>query len=106
MQPISQPYVNAPVVLVFCMNPDRVKMNFPPNILKKFSLQDATLAGVYSQLDSTCTRFKFHMDRNDRRRKSYDNTRHKIYTFINSMSRISSKNTSAQTKKKSDRFNS
>jgi FMN reductase [NAD(P)H] len=40
----KQPYVNAPVVLVFCMNPTRVKMNFPPNILKKFSLQDAQLA--------------------------------------------------------------
>ena len=25
-------------------------MNFPPNILKKFSLQDATLAAAYSQL--------------------------------------------------------
>src|ERR687888_2280485 len=46
----KQPYVNAPVVLVFCMNTDRVKMNFPPNILKKFSLQDATLAAAYSQL--------------------------------------------------------
>ena len=46
----KQPYVNAPVVLVFCMNPERVKMNFPPNILKKFSLQDATLAAAYSQL--------------------------------------------------------
>ena len=46
----KQPYVNAPVVLVFCMNPDRVKMNFPPDILKKFSLQDATLAAAYAQL--------------------------------------------------------
>ena len=46
----KQPYVNAPLVLVFCMNPDRVKMNFPPDILKKFSLQDATLAAAYSQL--------------------------------------------------------
>lgn len=46
----KQPYVNAPIVLVFCMNPERVKMNFPPNILKKFSLQDATLAAAYSQL--------------------------------------------------------
>lgn len=46
----NQPYVNAPVVLVFCMNPERVKMNFPPNIIKKFSLQDATLAAAYSQL--------------------------------------------------------
>jgi nitroreductase len=46
----KQPYVNAPVVLVFCMNPSRVKMNFPPEVLRKFSLQDATLAAAYSQL--------------------------------------------------------
>ncbi len=46
----KQPYVNAPVVLVFCMEPSRVKINFPPNILEKFSLQDATLAAAYSQL--------------------------------------------------------
>jgi nitroreductase len=46
----KQPYVNAPVVLVFCMNPDRIKMNFPHNILKKFSLQDSTLAAAYAQL--------------------------------------------------------
>jgi FMN reductase [NAD(P)H] len=25
----NQPYVNAPVVLVFVMNPERIKMNFP-----------------------------------------------------------------------------
>lgn len=46
----NQPYVNAPVVLVFCMNPDRVKLNFPPDIIRKFSQQDATLAAAYSQL--------------------------------------------------------
>lgn len=46
----NQPYVNAPVVLVFCMNPDRVKLNFPPNTIRKFSQQDATLAAAYSQL--------------------------------------------------------
>src|SRR6187200_3250932 len=46
----EQPYVNAPVVLVFCMNPERVKMNFPQNIIKKFSQQDSTLAAAYSQL--------------------------------------------------------
>ena len=45
-----QPYVNAPVVLVFCMNPARVKLNFTPEIIKKFSVQDATLAAAYSQL--------------------------------------------------------
>jgi nitroreductase len=46
----NQPYVNAPLVLVFCMDPTRVKINFPPEILSKFSLQDATLAAAYSQL--------------------------------------------------------
>jgi nitroreductase len=47
-----QPYVNAPEVLVFCMNPERVKMNFPEGIIKKFSVQDATLAAAYAQLAS------------------------------------------------------
>jgi nitroreductase len=46
----KQPYVNAPMVLVFCMDPSRIKMNFTPSILAKFSLQDATLAAAYSQL--------------------------------------------------------
>lgn len=46
----NQPYVNAPVVLVFCMNPGRVKMKFPSGTLKKFSIQDATLAAAYAQL--------------------------------------------------------
>ena len=46
----NQPYVNAPVVLVFCMDPSRVKMKLSPEILTKFSLQDATLAAAYSQL--------------------------------------------------------
>ena len=32
------------------MDPSRVKMNFPPNIIKKFSVQDATLAAAYAQL--------------------------------------------------------
>ncbi|NNL57985.1 MAG: nitroreductase, partial [Nitrosopumilus sp.] len=45
-----QPFVNAPLVLIFCMNPDRVKMNFSPDMLTKFSLQDATIAATYSQL--------------------------------------------------------
>ncbi len=45
-----QPFVNAPLVLVFCMNPARVKMNFSPEMLAKFSLQDATVAATYSQL--------------------------------------------------------
>ena len=46
----KQPYVNAPVVLVFCKNPDRVKFDFPEDVLKKFAIQDATLAAAYSQL--------------------------------------------------------
>lgn len=46
----NQPYVNTAVVLVFCMNLDRVKLDFPKEILAKFSIQDATLAAAYSQL--------------------------------------------------------
>ncbi len=46
----NQPYVNAPLVLVFCKNPSRVKFDFPEEILKKFAIQDATLAAAYSQL--------------------------------------------------------
>lgn len=46
----NQPYVNTPVILVFCMNPERVKLDFPKEILAKFSIQDATLAAAYSQL--------------------------------------------------------
>jgi nitroreductase len=49
----KQPYVNAPIVLVFCMDPSRVKLKFPPEILEKFSLQDATLAASYSQIAAT-----------------------------------------------------
>ena len=49
----NQPYVNAPVVLVFCMDPSRVKMNFPPEILEKFSIQDATLAAAFSLLSAS-----------------------------------------------------
>lgn len=46
----KQPYVNAPVVLVFCTEPSRVKLKFPPDILEKFSLQDATIAAAFSLL--------------------------------------------------------
>ncbi|MDQ4074234.1 MAG: nitroreductase family protein [Thermoproteota archaeon] len=46
----NQPYVNAPLVMVFCVNPGRIKMNFSDSILHKFSLQDATLAAGYAQL--------------------------------------------------------
>ena len=46
----NQSYVNAPLVLVFCMEPSRIKMNFEPDMLAKFSIQDATLAAGYAQL--------------------------------------------------------
>ena len=46
----KQPYVNAPIVLVFCTDPSRVKLKFPPEILEKFSLQDATIAATFSLL--------------------------------------------------------
>ena len=46
----NQSYVDAPIVLVFCKNPSRVKFNFPPYVLRKFAIQDATLAAGYSQL--------------------------------------------------------
>lgn len=46
----NQTYVNAPLVLVFCKNPSRVKLNFPPETLAKFAIQDATIACAYSQL--------------------------------------------------------
>ena len=46
----KQPYVDAPVVFVFCKNPSRVKFDFSDDILKKFAIQDATLAAGYSQL--------------------------------------------------------
>ena len=46
----NQPYVNTPLVLVFCMNPSRIKLDFSPKVIMKFSIQDATLAAAYSQL--------------------------------------------------------
>ena len=44
----KQPYVNAPVVLIFCMDPSRVKLKFSEDILEKFSIQDATLAASHA----------------------------------------------------------
>ena len=46
----NQPYVKTPMVLVFCMNPGRIKLDFPKDVILKFSIQDATLAAAYSQL--------------------------------------------------------
>jgi nitroreductase len=48
----NQPYAAAPVTLVFCMDPSRIRMNFSENIIKKFSVQDATLAAAYAQLSA------------------------------------------------------
>ncbi len=45
-----QAYFNTPLVLVFCMNPTRVKLDFPQKVIMNFSIQDATLAAAYSQL--------------------------------------------------------
>ena len=42
--------MNTPLVLVFCMNPSRIKLDFSPKVIMKFSIQDATLAAAYSQL--------------------------------------------------------
>lgn len=49
----NQPYVNAPLVLVYFKNPSRVKLKFPKTTLTKFAIQDATLAAAYSQLAAT-----------------------------------------------------
>ena len=59
----NQPYVHAPVVLVFCINPKRIKLNFPPDTIRKFSQQDATLAAAYSQLAAHALGLRLHMDR-------------------------------------------
>ena len=46
----NQPYVNTPLLLVFCMNPARINLDFSKMVIEKFSVQDATLAAAYSQL--------------------------------------------------------
>jgi nitroreductase len=46
----NQPYVNAPAVFVFFMDPKRIKMKLSAHTVQKFSLQDATLAASYAQL--------------------------------------------------------
>ena len=49
----NQSYVNTPLLLVFCMNPSRIKLDFSKKVIEKFSVQDATLAAAYSQLASS-----------------------------------------------------
>ena len=90
----KQPYVNAPVVLVFCMNPGRIKMNFPENILKKFSLQDATLAAGLCAARCACFGTEFHLDWHDRRTADYENPKYKICALFYTLLRISTENTS------------
>ena len=48
----NQPYVSAPLVLVFCINPARIKLNFSSSIIHKFPIQYATLAASYAQLSA------------------------------------------------------
>lgn len=49
----NQPYVNASVVLVFCMAPKKVKEKFGLRGERLFSLQDATISASYAQLAAT-----------------------------------------------------
>lgn len=49
----NQTYVNAPAVLVFCMDPKRVKLKLPSTMLQKFSMQDATITAAYAQIAAT-----------------------------------------------------
>ena len=35
------------------MNPQRIKLDFPKEVIMKFSIQDATLAAAYSQLGAS-----------------------------------------------------
>lgn len=46
----NQPYVNAPAVLVFCMDPKRIKLKIKPSLITKFSMQDATITAAYAQI--------------------------------------------------------
>lgn len=60
----KQPYVNAPVVLIFCMNPERIKLNFP------LHSEEILTARCYSSCSictagCTCIRLEFHLDRYD-----------------------------------------
>ncbi|MBM2852570.1 MAG: nitroreductase [Candidatus Nitrosotenuis sp.] len=39
----NQPHANTPLVLVFCKNPSRVKLDLPPEILAKFAIHHTRL---------------------------------------------------------------
>ena len=102
----NQPYVNAPLMLVFCSNPNRIKMNFSQDILHKFSLQDATLAAGYAQLSAHALGLSSiwigMLD--EQLVKNIIST--SSSTFINIMYWISEKNVTPETQKKINRFNS
>ncbi len=49
----NQNYVNAPILLVFCTEPKRIKKIMGTRGEDLFSVQDATIAASYAQLAST-----------------------------------------------------
>jgi len=49
----EQEYVNAPLLLVFCTEPKRIKKIMGTHGERLFSVQDATIAASYAQLAST-----------------------------------------------------
>ena len=73
------------------MNPDRIKMNFPPHILKKFSLQDATLAAAYAAHALGLSSIWIGMIDEE---KIMATSKHEVCALINSLSRISTEDPS------------
>ena len=102
----NQPYVNAPLMLVFCSNPNRIKMNFSQDILHKFSLQDATLAAGYAQLSAHALGLSSIWIGMLDEQLVKNIIRPQSSAFINIMYWISEKNVTAQTQKKINGFNS
>src|SRR3989344_9461141 len=49
----KQEYVNAPLLLVFCTQPTKIKKMMGMRGEKLFSIQDATIAASYAQLAAT-----------------------------------------------------
>ena len=58
----KQPYVDAPVVLVFCKNPSRVKFDFSENILKKFAITRCNTCSWVFSISSSGFRSQFNLD--------------------------------------------
>ena len=61
----KQPYVNSPAVLVFCMNPSRVKLNFPSGYSSEILTSRCYIGCSVRPACSACVRVEIHMDRND-----------------------------------------